>query len=47
MPGVGESLGVSGPGFLDAQGNVVDVQDRRTLVLQLPNVDGAVQSFND
>ena len=47
MSGAGFSVGHDGPSFLDAQGNELSIHDRRTLVLEIPNLQGETKRFNE
>ena len=43
----GTSLGSTIPDFADAQGNLLDIEDHKTVLLELPNAAGDLQCFRE
>eukprot|EP00439_Symbiodinium_sp_Y106_P003077 s11912_g1.t1 len=43
----GTSLGSTNPDFADAQGNLLDIEDHKTVLLELPNAAGDLQCFRE
>ena len=41
------SLGSTIPDFADAQGNLLDIEDHKTVLLELPNAAGDLQCFRE